>query len=1764
MRKTYVKRFASLLLMMALLLQISVFTIAAEPTGADTFSVILPKTENTITPLGIDDFTPRFSWQMETDAYNMKQTAYQIIVATDSALADGVVWNSSKVSSDESINVYYAGVPLEKRTRYYWQVMVWNDRGDSSASEITWFETGLTREDFSAEFIAVNRAPLLMPNPASYEISVDFKAEKNGAGIVFAGQSGSTFLMWQYNTWYGANGSTYLRPHMWVNNAVSLPTTVTGYNDCTVVGATGQVNIDAVVPQEAKYDWHNMRLVITSPGDASATGTVDTYIDGVQVSRHTGLITKYGQVGFRAVQADGSKPELGFEQSDFDNFLIKGGDGVALFAQDFSEDRGIFTHSNISYKTDETRGGYIYVDGTGLLNPLLFTPIVSGSSIGSSLPMVRKSFDALAGKTIKSARLYATAFGLYDAFINGTAVAPDEMYNPGWTDYRTVLMYQTYDVTQLIQPGENALAAQLGNGWFAGHVGYSHTGNGSDNSNKYGQYPAFLGQLEITYTDGTVQTIATDGSWKVNTDGPYLATDNHDGETYDARREIPGWSAAAFDDVDWSSAGVVDSANASYLLGRTTSSSYSGFAGAVVDVDNVRLISQIGPRIRIGQTLSDEEEALLGKEIRDVTVIDTFADGRVILDCGQNVAGVVTLTIRGGQAGDQIRLRYAEMINDGVNNQPVNELYTAALRSAKATDYYTKKGSGIEVYTPRFTWHGFRYIEVQGYPGTLNADDISVYFVGSEIPLTGMVESSSADLNQFYSNVMWSQKGNFFSIPSDCPQRDERLGWMDVHAFSITAAYNRNVEEFFNKFVHDMMSRQRPDGGMWDYLPDEGHDHYFGNAGWADAATIVPWNMYVMYGDKKILEEAYSMMQGHLYYHMMGASSSTGSDYAWNQGATYPAFDKANPQQPAITDLGTIDDDRKYILGNCAYGDWVPVVSTPNEIFSTAYYARSADIVANAAEVLGMTDDAAYYRALADRIKLSFQRRFYNESTGIISSGARGGDTQASYAFAIAFDLLPASESPKLHARLGQLVESTGYMTTGMQGSRVLLPALSESGYSDLAYNLLIGVDTYPSWLYSIRQGATTIWERWNSYTKETGFGPVGMNSFNHFAFGAGFEWVYRYAAGIEVDESAPGFKHIILQPTPDNSLSFLNTSFDSAYGRIVSDWTYDGPTGAFDYTATVPGNTSATVYVPASAEAEVTLNGVGTNGVLPAGVTYRGYDAQSKRAVFEAGSGTYRFTSQIKSDRPTKPVLVESPESGTYLLGADASLSVSVSTNDGGALSYQWFRSSAKNTENGTPVGTDSPVYTLPTSLPGTSFYYVTVTNTLSDQSVSITSNVASVNVVTPVTGKPQPGSYAMAQNVVLSSIIEGTDIYYTTDGTAPTTASAQFTAPITVSQNTVIRAIAVKDDEIGEITDLKYIIDPSLLLFFDDFSDGLGKWTGTANATIVDGWMRLTSNENMYSAVGGDWTNYILEADVKVENAYAGLTFRWQSGGDQYMWNFSSTGYMRRHTKINNTFSAFADIPFKLENVGDAFHVKLIIDGNMISSYVNDELLDVMTLDNFPGGRIGFRQSGTEAGLFDNIVVTRIVDTAEITPDIKDFGRLPDGYSAADLTPQTFTFAYNGSGSLKTLSADLDANSDFEFVGTLTQSGNMGAVSVVPKTGLAAGDHIGALSFTFNDQTISVPLSFKVGFAATVTSDGSDYIVEVESGTDVTVTIIAAVYDQAGRLADIKTAPNEVINVGAPPVIKKFEGISIPDGGCIKFYFWESTTYVPLCAPK
>ena len=596
---------------------------------------------------------------------------------------------------------------------------------------------------------------------------------------------------------------------------------------------------------------------------------------------------------------------------------------------------------------------------------------------------------------------------------------------------------------------------------------------------------------------------------------------------------------------------------------------------------------------------------------------------RYILDCGQNIAGIAKITVRGGEAGTQIRLRHAEMLYDG-NQQPEGEPYLEALRSATATDYYTKKGSGDETYQPRFTFHGFRYIEVSGYPGELDPADVTAIFAGSEMTQTGRIESSDADLNQLHQNVIWGQRDNFLSIPTDCPQRDERLGWTgDIAAFVDTAVYNTDVREFLRKFLTDMVQSQRADGGVSDVSPNGANELAYGNAAWADAALIVPWSIYRAYGDVSFLEDYYNMMQGQVFYYTSFAASNTSNATSGNPDG--PDFNYESPQQPEITDLGTKRDDYKYIVPDCAYGDWVAPHGTPKNVISTAYFANAAHITSEAARILGKTEDAEYYAKLADRVKKSFQRVFWDAETGGVE-----GSSQTAYLVALEFDLLPDEAArKKAAAHLAQhIVDADYHLTTGFVGAGFLLPVLSEMGYDDLAYRLLL-TDTYPSWVYSIRNGATTTWERWDAYTKEGGFGGAGMNSFNHFAFGSVMEWVYGYGAGIKWDEAAPGGKHFTLRPTTGGGVNTLKGELDSVYGTIKSDWAVED--NRLRYAVTVPANTTATVLLPAETETGILANGkpAAEYAQETDGIRYVGYDAETKRAEFAVVSGSFTFESK-------------------------------------------------------------------------------------------------------------------------------------------------------------------------------------------------------------------------------------------------------------------------------------------------------------------------------------------------------------------------------------------------------------------------------------------------------------------------------------------------------------------------------------------------------
>ena len=776
----------------------------------------------------------------------------------------------------------------------------------------------------------------------------------------------------------------------------------------------------------------------------------------------------------------------------------------------------------------------------GLLHPYdwkaqwIGYPTVSDPKASGPCPYLRKTF-ALA-RLVKRARVYATAQGLYQLYLNGRRVGRD-VFTPGWTDYHKRVQYQTYDVTERLHSGRNALGVVLGDGWYCGHVGWTGRGH-------YGAMPHALVQLQIDYADGTSETVVSDGSWKAAT-GPILTSDLLMGETYDARKERPNWSAPEFKDAEWAA------------IDALPASDPGGYPGGVP------LVAQYAPTVQ-------PIEELHPKHIAE------HPARAYVFDLGQNMVGWARLKVR-GEAGATVTLRFAEMLN------PDGTIYTANLRRAKATDSYTLKGGGEEVYEPSFTFHGFRYVEVTGYPGKPGPDAITGIVVHSATPPSGTFACSNPMVNQLQHNIVWGQRGNYLEVPTDCPQRDERLGWMgDAQIFARTATYNMDVASFLTKWTQDVEDAQSPEGGFSDISPRVKDDMADGAPAWGDAGVIVPWTVYAVYADTRLLEKHYASMAKWIDY-----------------------IHQANP------DLHW--EKRR----NNDFGDWLNIdADMPRDVLATAYFAYSTRLVARAAHALGKEDDAQRYETLFQGIKAAFNRAF------VSPDGRIKGDTQTCYVVALRFDLLPEAQRAQAAQHLVEnITQRNNHLSTGFVGVGYLLPTLTQTGHLDVAYKLLNN-DTFPSWGYSIKQGATTIWERWDGWTAEKGFQDPGMNSFNHYSLGSVGEWLYSTVAGIDLAPDQPGYKHSVLHPHPGGGLTWAKASYDSIYGKIVSDWKLDG--GAFHWSVTIPANTTATVYVPARDSASVTESGHPADRAE--GVRF--LRMENGFAVYEVGSGSYAFAS--------------------------------------------------------------------------------------------------------------------------------------------------------------------------------------------------------------------------------------------------------------------------------------------------------------------------------------------------------------------------------------------------------------------------------------------------------------------------------------------------------------------------------------------------------
>lgn len=1035
---------------------------AAPSAGGRALRVTKPTVEYVRHPLGLDVPRPRLSWPLTSTEEGQAQSAYHVRVATAAdRLTEPDVWDSGKVASSESVLVPYAGPGLKSRTRYYWSVRVWDTAGKASGwSEPSWWETGLSEaKDWTARWIGAPAS--LVGAPALDDASWIWFPEGDPAGSAPA-------------------ATRWFRGRVDVPEGVTRARLVMTADD----GFTAHVNGTQVAHTEADSAADNWRRPVVV--DVTAQLRPGAAVVAVSATNATtgpagllGVLELTTADGVRALTTDGTwkttdkEPEGDWRSAEYDD--------------------GPWAASKV-------------------LAPWGSGPWGKVAPNHCPAAQLRHEFRLRAGKKVARARLYSTALGLYDAWLNGERVGDDRLA-PGWTDYNKRVQYQTYDVTEQLKSGANALGVTVAVGWYAGNVGMF-------GPHQYGERPAFLGQLEVTYTDGSTDRVLSGTGWRAAT-GPVTAADLLSGEDYDARLETAGWTRAGFDDSDWIAADAVDEVKAA-------------------------VVAQIDGYTRVESEISARE-------------VSEPKPGVFVFDLGQNMVGAVRLTVS-GKAGTKVQLRHAEVLN------PDGTVYTTNLRSARATDTYTLKGGGKETFEPRFTFHGFRYVEVTGYPGKPPRDAVVGRVLHTSAPFTMDFETNVPMLNQLHSNITWGQRGNFLSIPTDTPARDERLGWTgDINVFAPTAAYTMESARFLTKWLDDLRDGQPDDGAFPDVAPFIGTVGK-GVAGWGDAGVTVPWALYQAYGDKRVLEQSWSSMLKWL-------------DYLEKHSSGY--------LRPAE-----------------GYGDWLNIQDeTPKDVIGTAYFAHSADLVAQVAEALGK--DPAPYKKLFGSVRDAFRAAY------VTGSGRVKGDTQTAYVLALSMDLLADSDRAPAAARLVELIKSKEWhLSTGFLGTPRLLPVLTATGHTDVAYRLLVQ-RSFPSWGYQIDKGATTMWERWDSIKPDGSFQDAGMNSFNHYAYGSVGEWMYTNISGIAPAD--PGFRKILVRPRPGGGVTEARSTFDALYGPVTTHWK-TGPEG-FRLTLTLPANTTAEVWIPADKRTHVTHD---------AAEFLRMEDGC---AVFAAASGTHRFS---------------------------------------------------------------------------------------------------------------------------------------------------------------------------------------------------------------------------------------------------------------------------------------------------------------------------------------------------------------------------------------------------------------------------------------------------------------------------------------------------------------------------------------------------------
>jgi len=1029
--------------------------------------------EYRINPLGIDKAAPQLSWQSDSSAPNWKQTGYQILVGSSESGLSGRadIWDSGRVDSDVSVGIRYGGPKLLSARRYFWKVRVWDTKGEASEStETAWWEMGLLdRADWQAEWIT-------RPDP-------EFSEDRGAMNWIWLAGQDPVAVAPKAEAAFRTTISLASLPRDGV-----LFLIVRGSYRATVNGH----------PVVSKSEWSSFDRKDISGLLQAGKNVIEVNVTAPSVPEDgPGMDAKTVQAAFAGL--------IKITAADGKTTRVVTGSGWAARSDDKSGWQAAKVFGNLDDKRLGAQPG----------------PLPQPASY------FRKSFAA--AKTVKSARLFVTALGSYRVYLNGTRVGSDVL-TPEFTDYRKRVLYQTYDVTDLLRTGPNAVGGVLGDGWY--NSGLTWVG-----MHFFSPPNRLLAQLNIEFADGTSQTLGTDGSWKTAA-SPILHSEIYAGETYDARRELAGWDLADFHDTGWQSAVVAE-----------------------VPPSTVQLTSQNTEPVRV----------IANIEAKKVT---ETGDGTYVFDMGQNMVGWATLRVSGA-SGTRVKMRFAEILNrDG-------SIYTPNLRNADATDLFILRGGGPESFTPLFTFHGFRYVEVTGYPGRPGLDALTGEVVSSVNGApSGQLTTSSALVNQMWTIGTWGQRGNYLSIATDCPQRDERLGWMgDAGVFWRTGAYNYDVAAFSQKFVQDIMDAQTAQGAFTNVSPDtlpfdgdstEGaaawSEGNVGAPGWGDAGVIVPWTTWLQYGNRSAIEDNWDAMKRWLSF-----------------------IQERNPDFLR----------RKGVGPN--FADWLATdPNTNKDLLATAYWALIANMMADMARATGRAEDGRHYDEVVQSIRSAFQKE-YIKDTGEVGTG-----TQTSYVVALYTKMAPPAMEPLLVDRLVTDIEGRGWhLSTGFLGTPFLLFTLSDHGRTDVAYRLLLN-DTYPSWGYMLSKGATTWWERWNGDT-----GDPSMNSYNHYAFGSVMAWVYRYAAGIDTSLDAPGFKRIVIHPHLDSRMPSVRGEYDSVYGKIVSEWKNEA--GSFQLKVTIPANTAAKVVLPAGQVSS--LDGAKVESKVDGGVQ-----------VVEVGSGEYGF----------------------------------------------------------------------------------------------------------------------------------------------------------------------------------------------------------------------------------------------------------------------------------------------------------------------------------------------------------------------------------------------------------------------------------------------------------------------------------------------------------------------------------------------------------